>query len=66
MSFVTASRISAAFRDGPVRYLATLIGVNDNTMMRWFILTDALLLDPGAVLLLLAATSDRGVRHTDE
>ena len=41
---------------GPVRYLATLIGTADETAMRWFILIVALLLDPAAVLLLLAAT----------
>lgn len=41
---------------GPVRYLATLIGTADETAMRYFILVVALLLDPAAVLLLLAAT----------
>src|SRR6266853_2294662 len=41
---------------GPVRYLATLIGQPDEAVMRWFILAVALLLDPAAVLLLLAAT----------
>lgn len=41
---------------GPVRYLAALIGTTDNETMRWFILVVALLLDPAAVLLLLAAT----------
>jgi hypothetical protein len=41
---------------GPVRYLATLIGSTDEATMRWFILVVALLLDPAAVLLLLAAT----------
>jgi hypothetical protein len=40
---------------GPVRYLATLIGSTDEQTMRWFILVVALLLDPAAVLLLLAA-----------
>ncbi len=44
---------------GPVRYLATLIGSTDEQTMRWFILVVALLLDPAAVLLLLAAT-ERG------
>jgi hypothetical protein len=42
---------------GPVRYLATLIGADNETVLRWFILVVALLLDPAAVLLLLAATS---------
>jgi hypothetical protein len=41
---------------GPVRYLATLLGATDENVMRWFILAIALLLDPAAVLLLLAAT----------
>jgi hypothetical protein len=40
----------------PVRYLATLLGSTDEQTMRWFILVVALLLDPAAVLLLLAAT----------
>jgi hypothetical protein len=41
---------------GPVRYLAILIGSTNEQAMRWFILMVALLLDPAAVLLLLAAT----------
>jgi hypothetical protein len=41
---------------GPIRYLATLIGAGDQDVLRWFILVVALLLDPAAVLLLLAAT----------
>jgi hypothetical protein len=41
---------------GPVRYLAALIGTTDDETMRYFILAVALLLDPAAVLLLLAAT----------
>jgi hypothetical protein len=41
---------------GPVRYLATLIGSTDEQTMRWFILAVAMLLDPAAVLLLLAAS----------
>jgi hypothetical protein len=44
---------------GPVRYLATLIGSTDEQTMRWFILVVALLLDPAAVLLLLAACGAR-------
>jgi len=42
-----------------VRYLATLIGVGDQDVTRWFILVVALLLGPAAVLLLLAAASVR-------
>jgi hypothetical protein len=41
---------------GPVRYLATLLGQADEVVLRWFILVAALLLDPVAVLLLLAST----------
>jgi hypothetical protein len=41
---------------GPVRYLAKLLGAGDQDVLRWFILVIALLLDPAAVLLLLAAT----------
>src|SRR5215470_8445261 len=41
---------------GPVRYLATLLGAGDQDVLRYFILVVALLLDPAAVLLLLAAT----------
>ncbi len=39
-----------------MRYLATLIGADNETALRWFILAIALLLAPAAVLLLLAAT----------
>ena len=39
---------------GPARYSATLIGATDEVAMRYFILVVALLLDPAAVLLLLA------------
>jgi hypothetical protein len=45
---------------GPVRYLATLIGAGDQDVLRWFIVIVALLLDPAAVLLLLAVSSARG------
>jgi len=45
--------------NGPVRYLSQLIGAPDEQVMRWFILAVALLLDPAAVLLLLAATARR-------
>jgi hypothetical protein len=47
---------------GPVRYLAALIGTTDDETMRCFILAVALLLDPAAVLLLLAATRVRPVK----
>jgi hypothetical protein len=44
---------------GPVRYLATLLGADSENILRWFILAIALLLDPTAVLLLLAASARR-------
>ena len=64
MAIATWRRGCSAFRSalaveadlGPVRYLATLLGLTDEQTMRWFILVVALLLDPAAVLLLLAAT----------
>jgi hypothetical protein len=52
----------------PVRNLATLLGADSETA-RWFVLVVALLLDPAAVLLLLAATggeaTDAGERPGD-
>jgi hypothetical protein len=44
---------------GPVKYLATPLGADSETALQWFVLVVALLLDPAAVLLLLAATSAR-------
>jgi hypothetical protein len=44
---------------GPVRYLAQLIGTTDEATMRWFVLAVAMLLDPAAVVLLLATTARR-------
>jgi len=44
---------------GPVKYLATLLGAGNEEILRWFILVVASLLDPAAVLLLLAATRRR-------
>jgi len=41
---------------GPMRYLAQLIGASDEQAMRYYILAGASLLDPAAVLLLLAVT----------
>jgi len=41
---------------GPIRYLATSIGADAQDVLRYFILVVAALLDPAAVLLLLAAT----------
>ncbi len=44
---------------GPVRYLAALLGADSEAVLRMFILAIALLLDPAAVLLLLAASARR-------
>lgn len=44
---------------GPALYLATLLSVDPDAMLRAFILLVAVLLDPAAVLLLMAATSQR-------
>ena len=52
---VDAERKAVEADLGPVRYLATLIGTTDEVAMHYFILVVALLLDPAAVLLLLAA-----------
>ncbi len=41
---------------GPLKYLAALLGADDEEVLRWFILGVALLLDPAGVLLLLAST----------
>jgi hypothetical protein len=53
---VDGERRTAEADLGPVRYLATLIGAGDQDVLRWFILVVSLLLDPAAVMLLLAAT----------
>jgi hypothetical protein len=44
---------------GPVIYLATLVGVQSDVMLRSFVLLVAVLLDPAAVLLLMAAASPK-------
>jgi hypothetical protein len=41
---------------GPVKFLAILLGAGDQDVLRWFTLVVAILLDPAAVLLLVAAT----------
>ena len=53
---VDAGRAALIADDGPVHYLAALAHIGDETAMRFFILAIALLLDPLAVVLLLAAT----------
>jgi len=54
---LSAQRRVAAADLGPIKYLAALVGVRDDEMLRWFVLLVACLLDPAAVLLLLAAAS---------
>jgi hypothetical protein len=56
LAAVEGERRSVEADLGPVRYLATLIGADNKTALRWFILVVALLLDPVAVPLLLATT----------
>jgi hypothetical protein len=53
-------RNELATDSGPVRYLAALIGADDEKVMHWFVLAVALLLDPLAVALLLAASACGG------
>jgi hypothetical protein len=48
---------------GPVRYLATSIGADDQNVIRWFIPVVAVLPDPAAVLLLLAATPSKAAQQ---
>lgn len=57
---VEGARAKAAADLGPVKYLSAIVGVSDDVAMRAFILAVALLLDPAAVILLLAAS--RGKR----
>jgi hypothetical protein len=50
-------RNELAADSGPVRYLSKLIGIDQETATSWFVLFVALLLDPLALVLLLAATA---------
>jgi hypothetical protein len=54
---VESERSRLAADSGPVRYLSKLIGIDQDTATRWFVLFVALLLDPLALVLLLAATA---------
>ena len=54
---IANERQKLAADTGPVRYLAALIGQDDEKVMHWFVLAVALLLDPLAVALLLAASA---------
>src|SRR5258708_22184851 len=56
---IDGDTMDAGADHGRVRYLATLIGAGDQDVLRWFILVIALLLDPAAVLMLLAAAQAR-------
>jgi hypothetical protein len=53
---IANERNELAADSGPVRYLAALIGADDDKVMHWFVLAVAILLDPLAVALLLAAS----------
>jgi hypothetical protein len=53
---IANERQELAVDSGPVRYLAALIGQDDEKVMHWFVLVVALLLDPLAIALLLAAS----------
>jgi hypothetical protein len=53
---IDGDRAAIAADSGPVHYLAALVGAADDSVMRFFILAIAALLDPLAVTLLLAAT----------
>jgi hypothetical protein len=53
---VQGERAKVAADSGPVRYLSALLAVGDEAAMRLFILLVAVLLDPLAVALLLAAS----------
>jgi hypothetical protein len=59
---VTGERARIAADSGPVHYIAALVGAADEGIMRFFILAVAVLLDPLAVLLLVAAAAS-GARH---
>jgi hypothetical protein len=48
----------------PVRYLATSTGAGEPDVLRYFILVASIILDPAAVLLLLAATNDNKLSGT--
>lgn len=56
---ISNKRNELAADSGPVRYLAALIGADDEKVIHWFVLAIALLLDPLAVTLLLGASGSR-------
>jgi hypothetical protein len=56
-SGIENERNKLAADSGPVRYLSKFVGIDQDTATRWFVLFVALLLDPLALVLLLAATA---------
>jgi hypothetical protein len=56
-SGIENERNKLAADSGPVRYLSKLIGIDQDAATRWFVLFVAVLLDPLALVLLLAATA---------
>ena len=60
---IANERNELAANSGPVRYLAELIGQDDEKVMHWSVLAVALLLDPLAVVILLAATASSDCRN---
>ena len=52
---VESERAVQAADFGPVEYVSKLLGIGRDTAMRWFIVLVACLLDPAALMLLLAA-----------
>jgi hypothetical protein len=56
---VESERAVQAADFGPVLYLSRLMGVETDAALRWFIVVVACLLDPAALMLLLAASVSR-------
>ena len=54
---VASARAVRAADFGPVEYLSKLVGIDTQTAMRWFTVLVACLLDPAAVMLLVAASA---------
>jgi hypothetical protein len=54
---VETERAEQAADYGPLEYLSKLIGADRDAVMRWFIVCVAVLLDPLALTLLLAASA---------
>jgi len=54
---VESERAARGADFGPVEYLSKLLGIERQTAMQWFIVLVACLLDPAAVMLLVAGTA---------